>query len=136
MFFFVMIRRPPRSTRTDTLFPYTTLFRSEQPRQADRDAHAWQLRPGVVTGQVIVTPARADRTDFRMHVERGLVDDAGVVIQAAGDGQVQRIAVFRNTQRAQLLQHLAQFRTTLFEQRRAVTQGLESSRSEEQTSEL
>src|SRR3546814_13293362 len=26
-----MIRRPPRSTRTDTLFPYTTLFRSAQP---------------------------------------------------------------------------------------------------------
>src|SRR3546814_9383719 len=30
-----MIRRPPRSTRTDTLFPYTTLFRSRQ--QDDRD---------------------------------------------------------------------------------------------------
>src|SRR3546814_2228546 len=30
MFFFVMIRRPPRSTRTDTLFPYTTLFRSRR----------------------------------------------------------------------------------------------------------
>src|SRR3546814_7801162 len=35
-----MIRRPPRSTRTDTLFPYTTLFRSyfgigKHPRQAD-----------------------------------------------------------------------------------------------------
>src|SRR3546814_2816084 len=29
LFFFLMIRRPPRSTRTDTLFPYTTLFRSE-----------------------------------------------------------------------------------------------------------
>src|SRR3546814_5316531 len=29
MFFFLMIRRPPRSTRTDTLFPYTTLFRSD-----------------------------------------------------------------------------------------------------------
>src|SRR3546814_3414684 len=28
MFFFLMIRRPPRSTRTDTLLPYTTLFRS------------------------------------------------------------------------------------------------------------
>src|SRR3546814_7073986 len=27
--YFFMIRRPPRSTRTDTLFPYTTLFRSE-----------------------------------------------------------------------------------------------------------
>src|SRR3546814_15908981 len=28
VFFFLMIRRPPRSTRTDTLFPYTTFFRS------------------------------------------------------------------------------------------------------------
>src|SRR3546814_18791764 len=34
-FFFLMIRRPPRSTRTDTLFPYTTLFRSYR-RAADR----------------------------------------------------------------------------------------------------
>src|SRR3546814_8116590 len=33
--FFLMIRRPPRSTRTDTLFPYTTLFRS-------RDRVAWK----------------------------------------------------------------------------------------------
>src|SRR3546814_8566629 len=34
--FFLMIRRPPRSTRTDTLFPYTTLFRSrgrDRPRE-------------------------------------------------------------------------------------------------------
>src|SRR3546814_19626873 len=30
VFFFLMIRRPPRSTRTDTLFPYTTLFRSQR----------------------------------------------------------------------------------------------------------
>src|SRR3546814_13886643 len=29
-FFLLMIRRPPRSTRTDTLFPYTTLFRSPE----------------------------------------------------------------------------------------------------------
>src|SRR3546814_8775768 len=33
-----MIRRPPRSTRTDTLFPYTTLFRSEARAGADRCA--------------------------------------------------------------------------------------------------
>src|SRR3546814_10314085 len=33
--FFLMIRRPPRSTRTDTLFPYTTLFRS-----AEKSAHS------------------------------------------------------------------------------------------------
>src|SRR3546814_8297229 len=31
--FFLMIRRPPRSTRTDTLFPYTTLFRSALERE-------------------------------------------------------------------------------------------------------
>src|SRR3546814_11666536 len=31
--FFLMIRRPPRSTRTDTLFPYTTLFRSKTETQ-------------------------------------------------------------------------------------------------------
>src|SRR3546814_19498410 len=31
--FFLMIRRPPRSTRTDTLFPYTTLFRSADDRR-------------------------------------------------------------------------------------------------------
>src|SRR3546814_14392467 len=30
LFVFLMIRRTPRSTRTDTLFPYTTLFRSSQ----------------------------------------------------------------------------------------------------------
>src|SRR3546814_15111891 len=29
LFLFLMLRRPPRSTRTDTLFPYTTLFRSD-----------------------------------------------------------------------------------------------------------
>src|SRR3546814_14737320 len=34
IFFFLMIRRPPRSTRTDTLFPYTTLFRSPKELQA------------------------------------------------------------------------------------------------------
>src|SRR3546814_1508288 len=35
-----MIRRPPRSTRTDTLFPYTTLFRSPAVAGAGRDLHA------------------------------------------------------------------------------------------------
>src|SRR3546814_13050773 len=40
IFFFLMIRRPPRSTRTDTLFPYTTLFRSEAPPSALRGSRA------------------------------------------------------------------------------------------------
>src|SRR3546814_2961198 len=48
-----MIRRPPRSTRTDTLFPYTTLFRS-QPQMVDTwtvsdDEKTWsfKLRDGL-----------------------------------------------------------------------------------------
>src|SRR3546814_11892806 len=40
LFFFLMIRRPPRSTRTDTLFPYTTLFRS----LLDQTVHATGVR--------------------------------------------------------------------------------------------
>src|SRR3546814_3342674 len=43
LFFVLMIRRPPRSTRTDTLFPYTTLFRSgagaPSPRRRRRRQH-------------------------------------------------------------------------------------------------
>src|SRR3546814_4571858 len=39
-----MIRRPPRSTRTDTLFPYTTLFRS-CPRVGDRRDRRLRARP-------------------------------------------------------------------------------------------
>src|SRR3546814_8908742 len=60
MFYFLMIRRPPRSTRTDTLFPYTTLFRSDRlgpvlpgadPREAigrygDDDERADQMGDG------------------------------------------------------------------------------------------
>src|SRR3546814_2934378 len=48
-----MIRRPPRSTRTDTLFPYTTLFRSDrrlrgarQPRRRRRSQPARHAVPG------------------------------------------------------------------------------------------
>src|SRR3546814_13983806 len=39
MFFFLMIRRPPRSTRTDTLVPYTTLFRSTTEAEAYEHDH-------------------------------------------------------------------------------------------------
>src|SRR3546814_19775839 len=43
--FFLMIRRPPRSTRTDTLFPYTTLFRSGQ-LSSDSGHHLGELGSG------------------------------------------------------------------------------------------
>src|SRR3546814_5226261 len=44
-----MIRRPPRSTRTDTLFPYTTLFRSAQPDALVKDAGGdWKLAKDLI----------------------------------------------------------------------------------------
>src|SRR3546814_9376385 len=45
-----MIRRPPRSTRTDTLFPYTTLFRSGDSMDLDAaglGVHQWMGHPGL-----------------------------------------------------------------------------------------
>src|SRR3546814_16949237 len=63
IFFFLMIRRPPRSTRTDTLFPYTTLFRS--PVGGDVAAQ----------GRDLVPVAAGDRGDGR-RVERHTVDAA------------------------------------------------------------
>src|SRR3546814_9727244 len=54
LFFFLMIRRPPRSTRTDTLFPYTTLFRSagtgvlaKAAREAGGLVSCIELQPGL-----------------------------------------------------------------------------------------
>src|SRR3546814_5063665 len=44
-FFFLMIRRPPRSTRTDTLFPYTTLFRSLAQDEVDAGAVILGVEP-------------------------------------------------------------------------------------------
>src|SRR3546814_13926861 len=46
LFFFLMIRPPPRSTRTDTLFPYTTLFRSQIAR--DSNAALRRLKAGLL----------------------------------------------------------------------------------------
>src|SRR3546814_8522430 len=57
-----MIRRPPRSTRTDTLFPYTTLFRSygpvrfedapfEENRSTEYDGHQWSLGEPYLAGK-------------------------------------------------------------------------------------
>src|SRR3546814_5421192 len=66
-FFFLMIRRPPRSTRTDTLFPYTTLFRSSQAnidsKTATRDAAV--ARVNVAKASLAETQARNGRLDIR-----------------------------------------------------------------------
>src|SRR3546814_5002957 len=50
IFFFLMIRRPPRSTRTDTLFPYTTLFRSWPKPSDDNINNIADLEHAAVNG--------------------------------------------------------------------------------------
>src|SRR3546814_1622334 len=48
-----MIRRPPRSTRTDTLFPYTTLFRSDAGRANQAEDRALQLARALLHGEIL-----------------------------------------------------------------------------------
>src|SRR3546814_18605431 len=51
-FFFLMLRRPPRSTRSDTLFPYTTLFRSRAIIPDVRVCAGLDHRPATVLSRV------------------------------------------------------------------------------------
>src|SRR3546814_19998549 len=55
--FFLMIRRPPRSTRTDTLFPYTTLFRSHYFLEVNTS-------PGMTDHSLVPMAAKAAGIDF------------------------------------------------------------------------
>src|SRR3546814_1352326 len=68
-----MIRRPPRSTRTDTLFPYTTLFRSvggAQPRLYVPDLLRRRQRDLSPVGDARDDPVRACRHRFRLYRRR------------------------------------------------------------------
>src|SRR3546814_3610596 len=73
-----MIRRPPRSTRTDTLFPYTTLFRSV----ADQDVLNVFVptTPNPTSGFLLFVP-RSDARVLSMTVEEGIkmVISGGIV---------------------------------------------------------
>src|SRR3546814_14196440 len=60
--FFLMIRRPPRSTRTDTLFPYTTLFRSNLLAEYD-DTPAGFGRIAATTAKQIMLQRLRDAED-------------------------------------------------------------------------
>src|SRR3546814_1106671 len=94
--FFVMIRRPPRSTRTDTLFPYTTLFRSAAGgRSMDRrGGYDWRFvaayplpeHPGYVYWVVDdITPRRQMEQIMRAEQERfvDLLENAPVGFYSA-----------------------------------------------------
>src|SRR3546814_9018168 len=106
-----MIRRPPRSTRTDTLFPYTTLFRSF----GARARHRLDM-PAMVAGK----PPRQPVLDH----PRGAIGALEAVPAGAAQGQ-RRIAATVEEQ-----QHL------LAARQRLVDRGHQRWRSEEHTSEL
>src|SRR3546814_13041048 len=80
IFVFLMIRRPPRSTRTYTLFPYTTLFRSGNPRKKGRNHDISGQRSGALDAAVFyVQPRRfvdgLEQRSFRAgqpHLSAGL----------------------------------------------------------------
>src|SRR3546814_1114007 len=69
-----MIRRPPRSTRTDTLFPYTTLFRSER----TATVHSYPTIRRLSGPSRVETAARASFAAFGKNT-------AGAVVLARGD---------------------------------------------------
>src|SRR3546814_12689997 len=89
LLFFLLIRRPPRSTRTDTLFPYTTLFRSFQ---------IVEQRPGHIAAHIDALPDRvADRRDMGSEViaAQRIVDSVGTGLGRIVEGG----AVFGNIDR-------------------------------------
>src|SRR3546814_18662051 len=73
--YFLMIRRPPRSTRTDTLFPYTTLFRSE----------GWYLRRARCEALLVAAALIALRVgELGHHVGRPMIGDVEVRCDLVG----------------------------------------------------
>src|SRR3546814_8728792 len=59
-----MIRRPPRSTRTDTLFPYTTLFRSPQRQARSKYMIYFKNTAGQSRAQVVTTCNKRQENQF------------------------------------------------------------------------
>src|SRR3546814_19517999 len=60
VFFFLMLRRPPRSTRTDTLFPYTTLFRPPRRWRATSSSEQEGDENHPLSGKAAWTGARTE----------------------------------------------------------------------------
>src|SRR3546814_2644677 len=80
-----MILRPPRSTRTDTLFPYTTLFRSGGDFIVVDHTVAIEVIPGTANGGVVQAGGVAERAQRRGVIGMGACHAAkGAGCQSAG----------------------------------------------------
>src|SRR3546814_5320752 len=78
-FFFLMIRRPPRSTRTDTLFPYTTLFRSDAVLAGDQPP----LAVAGVAVRIVGRPAELGDAAARRPLQHAIVGNVAPQQEAA-----------------------------------------------------
>src|SRR3546814_4084110 len=92
---FLMLRRPPRSTRADTLFPYTTLFRSLSEVPAWRQQRALQRQP--------------EDLGVLLEVPEGLKDDIRASIQ-----RVSRATRHRSEEHTSELQSLMRISYAVF----------------------
>src|SRR3546814_4374062 len=87
-----MIRRPPRSTRTDTLFPYTTLFRSEP--GGDRPAQGEPVVEVIAPGQRVGQVGAEIRVILVTHRKRSAqaVGEVAFQLHVLGDGMPRIVA--------------------------------------------
>src|SRR3546814_2626141 len=134
VFFFLMIRRPPRSTRTDTLFPYTTLFRSLDQKLGQRGLERAKALAGIFSAYRIGGAARkrainADQIGGlrssrqvgrqvwqRLGISFGLADflrNGVVIIGQADAAHVRRIG-FRSEEHTSELQSLMRISYAVF----------------------
>src|SRR3546814_12865375 len=81
-----MIRRPPRSTRTDTLFPYTTLFRSRCPGKHKRQRDAEHRT------ELVYRNHGRDAHDACLSSEFPCGKEMGSLVAVTGDMQLHRDA--------------------------------------------
>src|SRR3546814_3681825 len=86
-----MIRRPPRSTRTDTLFPYTTLFRSQR----------------------VAIPQGRSELERVVDIDGGLLLSGSTLYVASYQGRVQRTA-YRSEEHTSELQSLMRISYAVF----------------------
>src|SRR3546814_5301391 len=102
-----MIRLPPRSTRTDTLFPYTTLFRSTTATDGQLVLQ-WQNLPEPMAGEPLLSDA------LRSEIREAVVEHAGpvrVVIKTTG---VHRSDAGRSEEHTSELQSLMRISYAVF----------------------